>query len=202
VGLLERDARRYLVLVRNDDNYTPEERGRLIILTRGEAGAGVSVNDVRIASRHVEFDLFAEPSAFEKLRRYLDDRYGVLETKELSKDEEMPDWDKVLKKAVELFNQERYWETHEVLEGAWKNASGREKDLLHAVILVAAALVHTQKNESDRAKPMLERALRSMRSWRHDAYRGLDVRSLREGVEEIVASGRVKRFKLAAKFKS
>jgi len=47
---------------------------------------------------------------------------------------------------IDLFNEERYWESHEALESVWLNASGREKELLQGLILIAAALVHMQKD--------------------------------------------------------
>ena len=40
-----------------------------------------------------------------------------------------------------------FWEVHEVLEGLWKERQGREKQLLQGLILVAASLVHAEKDE-------------------------------------------------------
>ena len=49
--------------------------------------------------------------------------------------------------AVSLFNAERFWEAHEVLESQWRVAQGDEKLLLQGLILVCAAFVHEQKGE-------------------------------------------------------
>ena len=41
-----------------------------------------------------------------------------------------------------------FGECHEALEGAWKQSIGDEKELIQGLILVAAALVHYQKDEN------------------------------------------------------
>ena len=48
--------------------------------------------------------------------------------------------DKAVKLAVQLFNDERYWEAHENLEYVWKNATGTEKEILNGIILVAVCI--------------------------------------------------------------
>ena len=48
---------------------------------------------------------------------------------------------------------------HEVLEGLWKISTGGEKDLLNGIILVAAAMVHFQKNEIGIGISILKRAM-------------------------------------------
>ena len=49
--------------------------------------------------------------------------------------------------AIFLFNIERFWKSHEVLEGIWKESLGIEKRILNGIILIDAAFVHYQKNE-------------------------------------------------------
>src|SRR5574338_1380939 len=46
--------------------------------------------------------------------------------------------DEAIENAKQAFNDEKYWNAHELLEGVWKSASGAEKDTLNAIILVAA----------------------------------------------------------------
>ncbi len=43
---------------------------------------------------------------------------------------------------VELFNQEAFWESHEVLEGPWRET---RSDFYHGLILYASAFVHVQR---------------------------------------------------------
>ena len=53
-----------------------------------------------------------------------------------------------IRNARDLFNNEKYWQTHEVLEPLWNAANGEEKALLNGIILIAAAFVHDEKDES------------------------------------------------------
>ena len=59
---------------------------------------------------------------------------------------------------INLFNEERFWESHEVLESIWRVSEGSEKEALHSLILIAAAFVHFQKGEMDRAEKYIAAA--------------------------------------------
>lgn len=50
------------------------------------------------------------------------------------------EWRNAWRAGVQLFDDGRYWDSHEVLEPAWLGASGVEKRFLGGVILLAAAL--------------------------------------------------------------
>jgi hypothetical protein len=93
------------------------------------------------------------------------------------------------------FNSERYWECHEVLEGAWKLASGDEKRYLQGIILVCAALVHHQMGEDEVALSVLRRALRLL-DFGAPRYHGIGVNSLRRRAEGIISSGRFETFRI------
>lgn len=99
-----------------------------------------------------------------------------------------------VREAVSLFNAERFWEAHEVLESLWRVAGGDEKKLLQGLILVCAAFVHLQKDECDVAVGVARRALPLLSSI--DEYHGIDVESLRGKVDEIVESGNLSLFRL------
>ena len=75
---------------------------------------------------------------------------------------------------LDLFNRGEYWESHEVLEGPWRE-NGSE--FYHALILFASAFVHVQRGnrhgiaaQLGKAEPLLER--------RRPHYLGLDVEAL------------------------
>ena len=68
--------------------------------------------------------------------------------------------EEILTHARGLFNAERYWECHEVLEGLWRQKQGEEKRLLQGIILVCAALVHHQKGEDVVALSVLGRGMK------------------------------------------
>lgn len=45
-----------------------------------------------------------------------------------------------MEEALHLWEEERYFEVHEVLEEAWREAEGEKRRLLQGLILLAAAL--------------------------------------------------------------
>ncbi|MDA4132693.1 MAG: DUF309 domain-containing protein [Thaumarchaeota archaeon] len=98
--------------------------------------------------------------------------------------------EKIIEEAVGYFNSERYWECHEVLEGVWRPANGKEKLLVQAIILVCAAQVHEQRGEGDVALGIYRRALPQI-SWDEKSYYGIDVGRLRNEVEAAIANSLV-----------
>lgn len=92
-----------------------------------------------------------------------------------------------------LFNSERYWECHEVLEGVWREKSGAEKRLLQGIILVCAAFVHHQKDEEDVALGVLKRA-EPLLAQDGPAFAGFDMDEMRRRARAIVQDGRFEEF--------
>jgi uncharacterized protein len=58
-----------------------------------------------------------------------------------------------------LFNASAFYECHEVLEELWLQATGDERQLLHALIQAAAALLHHQRGNLKGAISVQQRAL-------------------------------------------
>ncbi len=48
-------------------------------------------------------------------------------------------------RGIELFNDARYFDAHEAWEPLWLTSAGIEKEFLHAMIQIAAALHHLQR---------------------------------------------------------
>lgn len=99
----------------------------------------------------------------------------------------------VLLKARRLFNAERYWECHEVLEGLWRQKQGDEKRLLQGIILICAAFVHHQKGEDDVAVRVLDRSAKLLASPLLE-YGPLDLPRMRNEVQLILKTHRLTRF--------
>lgn len=99
----------------------------------------------------------------------------------------------LLAEARELFNSERYWECHEVLEGLWRQKQGEEKRLIQAIILVCASFVHHQKGEDEVALGVLARADGQL-DYRLGLYHGFEISTLKRNVKEILRSGRFTEF--------
>ncbi len=97
--------------------------------------------------------------------------------------------------ALGYFNSERYWESHEVLEGVWRTKQGAEKSLLQGIILVCAAFVHHQKGEESVAVGVLQRARRQL-DYGERRYHGFDIEALRKATDSCLASGRLAEFRL------
>ena len=76
------------------------------------------------------------------------------------------------------WDEQRYFEAHELLEHAWKAASGVERDLWKGVIQVAVAGVHLQRDNRLGAHRLLGRALDRLGT-APDEHDGVDVARLR-----------------------
>jgi uncharacterized protein len=103
--------------------------------------------------------------------------------------------ERAIDEAVALFNAERFWEAHEVLESLWRVAEGTEKKLLQGLILVCAAFVHHQKDESKVALGVARRAL-PLLVWTDPTYYVIDVTGVRGRMTRMVEDGTLSLFKL------
>ena len=75
---------------------------------------------------------------------------------------------------VELFNQEAFWESHEVLEGPWRET---RSDFYHGLILYASAFVHVQRGNVHGVRAQLVKAERALQAFGPN-YLGVDVASI------------------------
>lgn len=100
-----------------------------------------------------------------------------------------------LAEARALFNAERYWECHEVLEGLWRTKEGQERRLLQGMILVCAAHVHEQKGEHPVAVGILKRAIGQL-SYPGGRYHGVDVDALARDARIALESGSLTPFSI------
>jgi hypothetical protein len=96
-------------------------------------------------------------------------------------------------KAKDLFNLEKYWGAHETLESVWKDAYHEEKDLLNGIILIDAAFVHDQKNESSICIRILSRAMKKL-SQANGLYFGMNLDEIKRRVLQIIETGKTERF--------
>jgi len=94
-----------------------------------------------------------------------------------------------------LFNAERYWESHEVLEGIWRTLEGEEKRYVQGVILVCAAFVHHQKGEDEVGLGVLKRASPQL-DYSQGTYHGIDVKRLKDSVDLIREDGAFEPFSI------
>ena len=95
---------------------------------------------------------------------------------------------------IRLFNEERFWECHEILETVWHKSRGAERDLIQGLILTAAGFVHYQKDEQDTCLSILARARAKLSGG--ERLDPLDVSRLIMRLDRILTSHRVRLFKL------
>jgi predicted metal-dependent hydrolase len=149
------------------------------------ANMDVIIRDMRVSTKYLEFDVSVKKEEldlvvqkFKSIGLLHDARHVV---------EEHIEKEEALERAIRYFNDERYWECHEVLEGVWKKTHEGEKDLVQGIILVAAALVHYQKFENDICISILNRAMEKF-ARSSGLYHGIDVDKFRKTVIKIISS--------------
>lgn len=177
---------RYVVRLQHAQHYTPTDQASMLERIRATLSPlQAKAINLRVSRTAIEFDLFCNPD--QELHRFLNalEEIGAIASyKRLDLPVPTPAAPQVIAEARELFNQERYWEAHEVLEGLWRTAQGDEKRLLQGWILTAAALVHAQKNEPAVANALYEDALLRLEN-QVDNYYGFDVQRFRREVKKL-----------------
>jgi uncharacterized protein len=182
---------RYLLYLKNQ-KFKPSDALALLLeaRTRIPKSSNIIIRDVRIARRFIEFDVsVSEQEGLDRivlkpLSRIADfDNYEIIREENFSKEE-------AIDKARDLFNNERYWRCHEVLEYIWKRAEGEEKRLLNGVILVAAAFVHFQKGENETCVNILRRAHDKIKS-ENGEYHRIKFDILEKNVRKIIDTGTI-----------
>jgi predicted metal-dependent hydrolase len=185
---------RYMVYLKNE-KYNPNDATSILSLSRNILHDDkIIIRDVRVASHFLELDISIATSAgIEKIKSKLSQIAPIIDIdriieKELDKRE-------CLELARELFNNEKYWKTHEVLEGIWKHTQGDERDLLNGIILIAAALVHYQKAELAICISIMKRALVKLNN-SYGKYYDVDIDSLKREVTNMLKSSKVSNFRI------
>ncbi|MGC9069367.1 MAG: DUF309 domain-containing protein [Thermoprotei archaeon] len=180
--------KRLLILVKND-NFSPSDRKVLIDNLRQEFSNFFRINDLRIASKHVEIDIICDDiMKAKKIEKF----NPILLIRDLSSYDEVTD---VFQKARELFNSERFWEFHELLEEVWRKKNGDEKRLLHGLILIAASLVHMQRNNTLVSIRIMRRALDELKPF-DISYNGIDISSVKSKITLMLQENKIQLFKI------
>lgn len=74
---------------------------------------------------------------------------------------------KKMEEGVRLFNEQKYWESHEALEDAWmEDRQDPVRNIYWAVIQVAAACIHYRDNNLIGAQGMISKAKEKFRRCR------------------------------------
>jgi len=187
---------RYLLRVANKDGYSPRDVERVAITIRKILGSRESASHFRVATDAIEFNTFAkdEEELDDRQRRLTQNLFKIINVKLLDTPLKAVDKEEALAEGVRLFNEERFWECHEVLEQAWHVSNGVERDAIQSIILTAAAFVHYQKGEEEICLSILKRARAKMALAK--TYETIDFDGLEKNIDGILDSERIRLFKL------
>jgi uncharacterized protein len=78
---------------------------------------------------------------------------------------------------VRLFNEQRYFEAHEALEGLWLKAIGGRKTFLHGLIQVATAFHHQAQSNLAGFRSLLEKGCTKLVAFGAE-FDGIDLSAL------------------------
>lgn len=186
---------RYMVYLDNPQ-FEPADADLILKKSRELTNSlDIIIRDCRIASDFIELDLSIEKKenidkVFNLLKK-ISSIKEIIEVKErhLSKEES-------IYRAVVLFNDEKYWWSHEALEMVWKEASGHEKQLLNGLILICAALVHFQKNENNICFSILERSMIKFLNVKDSNYYGINIDKIKILIRQILENKKILKFRI------
>jgi len=183
---------RFMVYL-NNQQFSSLDANSILKNARKSVGThDVIVRDCRVSRFFIELDISI--SKEEKIENIIDLLKEISSLKEfIEVKERLFKKKEAIERSIQLFNEEKYWWSHEVLEGIWKIASGSEKELLNGLILLAAAFVHDQKNEKEISLSILQRALTKLFS-SSGTYYTINVDIIKEKIKNIIENTQISRF--------
>lgn len=167
--------------------FSPRDTGEILERAR-MLGKGCTIRDCRVSAKYVEFDVSISKARLDILLDKLKliaplDHARLVEEVHIDKEQGV-------QQGIDYFNDERFWESHEVLEGVWKKSYEGEKELVQGIILIAAALVHYQKDENSICLSILNRAKEKL-SRSSGMYHSIDVDAIRKNLDKIIDTGKI-----------
>lgn len=90
-------------------------------------------------------------------------------------------------RGIALFNDGRFFECHEVWETIWLKAEGDEREFLHSMIQVAAALVHFQRGNLKGVHSVSARAIGKLEKLPAEVMT-LDTRKFLQSLKQFLAA--------------
>jgi uncharacterized protein len=199
--------RRFMIYLHNKKRFSIENYKDVLTHLRSIFSdfSNLEIRDVRISSYFVEVDLSLYEfdnliptnahlipdsvlSRFNSVSSVLNYDYLVETKHSLTKEN-------VLDNAIFLFNIERFWKSHEVLESIWKESLGIEKRVLNGLILIDAAFVHYQKNEIGIFISILKRSLEKLKE-SHGKFYNINLDEIKNSVNKLFDNHYYNTFKI------
>ena len=177
---------RYMLHLKNTSELNRKMAKDILRQSRRLAsGMDLTLRDCRVSKKYVEFDTSIPQSNLDELVEKLSVIGPLDHAKHVV--EEIVEKEKAISEGISYFNNERFWECHEILESVWKNCDGDEKLLVQGLILVAAGLVHYQKDEDPICLSIFNRALEKLEN-SDSQYHNIDIDKIKRTVNEMINS--------------
>ena len=175
---------RYMLHLTNDSKFSRKNAKTILRDSRDLSyGMNLILRDCRVSKRYIELDTSIPENHLDDLIQKLSSIGKLDHAKHVI--EETFEKNDAVSQGISYFNDERFWECHEVLEGVWKTIDGDEKKLVNGLILVAAALVHYQKAEDEICLSVLGRALEKLHD-KSGKYCRINVDDVKQKVIEML----------------
>lgn len=183
---------RYLIYLKSG-SYRPKDARSLLLRARQlVSDQSIIIRDTRVSKSFIEYDTsLPKNKKVEEVTGKLLSIAPILDYEQIV--ESKLEKEEAINFARRLFNTEKYWRAHEVLETVWKGSYGNEKALLNGLILVAAAFVHHEKNEDEICVSILKRAIMKLER-ANGYYFGIRVDKIKDRISGIVRTGNIERF--------
>ena len=189
---------RFLMRFANQGRYGPRDaKGLSSLCYEAVRGYGADIGNLRVSRTAVELDvLLPSREHLKAATNGLESKLGrLLTSRELDAPMAQMEPELAVRRGLELFNEERYWESHESLESAWRRSEGSEKEILQGMILTAAALVHVQKNDQSVALSIMKRAEGKLAG--HDGrHWGIDIPALHGTLAKMIERRQLEYFRM------
>lgn len=86
---------------------------------------------------------------------------------------------------IQLFNEGKYFESHEELETAWRDEPRPIRDLYRGILQIAVTYLHITRRNYDGAVKVHGRSLKWTQGW-NDVCRGVNIKKLRDDAEHVI----------------
>ena len=180
--------------LKNTSDYSRKMAHDILLQSRDLAyGMNLILRDCRISKKYVELDTSIPQAFLDELIEKLSTIGSLDHAKHVI--EETFEKEDAVSQGRLYFNDERFWECHEVLEGVWKQIDGDEKKLVNGLILVAAGLVHYQKDEDDTCISIFSRALNKLET-SNGMYHKIDVDRVKLLVQNMITTREISTFEI------
>ena len=185
---------RYMLHLKNNSNYDRKMANSILLKSRDLAyGMNLILRDCRVSKKYVELDTSVPQAFLDELVQKLSTIAPLDHAKHVI--EETFEKEDAVSQGRSYFNDGRFWECHEVLEGVWKQIDGDEKKLDNGLILVAAGLVHYQKDEDDTCISIFNRALDKLET-SNGMYYKIDVDRVKLLVQDMIKTREISTFEI------